>query len=285
VSNQTLNENIKKYRKERGMTQEDLAKLLNVSRKTVSKWECERGLPDITQLPRIAKLFGITLEELIYTPEELQALAPPLPPPQKNAAESQQTKNEVKRKRKAILISTLVPTAALTVICAIVLIAYIAVGNGGVFRFEAENAVLRGNTIRVEGDINASNQQCVAYVFRQSIMFRFDSSHADDNVVLCIRMSSCKDIYDEEGNYIGIADVENVAAIPFLVVNNSQVFVSGSLPGSSVPREYYNWAVLTVGISLKAGKNEIVVVGSFDFNIDYMEFRSKKSKLSVSAVG
>ena len=31
--------------------------------------------------------------------------------------------------------------------------------------------------------------------------------------------------------------------------------------------------------------DEIVVVGSFDFNIDYMEFRSKKSKLSVSAVG
>lgn len=82
------------------MTQEDLAKLLNVSRKTVSKWECERGLPDITQLPRIAKLFGITLEELIYTPEELQALALPLPPRRKMPPSRSRQKTKLKEREK-----------------------------------------------------------------------------------------------------------------------------------------------------------------------------------------
>lgn len=55
---------IKKLRKERGITQERLAEYLNISPQAVSKWENGTALPDITLVPSISNLFGITLDEL-----------------------------------------------------------------------------------------------------------------------------------------------------------------------------------------------------------------------------
>lgn len=55
---------IKEYRLKNGLTQEDLAKKLFVSRKAVSKWETGRGLPDFTILPRLAEVLGVTIDEL-----------------------------------------------------------------------------------------------------------------------------------------------------------------------------------------------------------------------------
>ena len=56
---------IKNLREKRGMTQLQLAQMLGVSDKTVSKWERFRGLPDITLLEPIAKAFKISVTELI----------------------------------------------------------------------------------------------------------------------------------------------------------------------------------------------------------------------------
>lgn len=52
-------------RKSKGMTQQDVADRLGVSNKTVSKWECDDGYPDISALPAIAELYGITVDELL----------------------------------------------------------------------------------------------------------------------------------------------------------------------------------------------------------------------------
>lgn len=52
-------------RKELGYTQQDLGELLNVSPKTISKWECGHGLPDITIIKKLSNEFGITIEELL----------------------------------------------------------------------------------------------------------------------------------------------------------------------------------------------------------------------------
>lgn len=52
-------------RKSKGMTQQDVADKLGISNKTVSKWECDDGYPDITMLPVIAEVFGITVDELL----------------------------------------------------------------------------------------------------------------------------------------------------------------------------------------------------------------------------
>jgi len=56
---------IKGLREQRKMTQLQLAEILGVSEKTVSKWETMRGLPDITLLEPISDAFGISVPELI----------------------------------------------------------------------------------------------------------------------------------------------------------------------------------------------------------------------------
>ena len=56
---------ISKLRKEKGFTQQELGDLLGVSSKTISKWECGNGLPDIIFLKRISEILGITIEELL----------------------------------------------------------------------------------------------------------------------------------------------------------------------------------------------------------------------------
>ena len=61
---------IKEYRKRKGLTQEELAKRLNVTYQAVSKWETGVSFPDLLQLVPIAKLFGVTTDELLgYTNE------------------------------------------------------------------------------------------------------------------------------------------------------------------------------------------------------------------------
>ena len=62
-------EKVKKYRRERDMTQEALAQALGVAPQSVSKWECGEGYPDITLLPAIANFFEITVDELIGNDE------------------------------------------------------------------------------------------------------------------------------------------------------------------------------------------------------------------------
>lgn len=52
-------------RKARGMTQQEAADQLGVSNKTVSKWENGAGLPDITLLPALAELYGVTADDIL----------------------------------------------------------------------------------------------------------------------------------------------------------------------------------------------------------------------------
>ena len=61
----TLGERIRDERKKRGLSQEELADILNVSRQAITKWETDRGIPDIANLIRISEEFEISLDELI----------------------------------------------------------------------------------------------------------------------------------------------------------------------------------------------------------------------------
>lgn len=60
-----LGENLKKFRLQRELTQEQLADILGVSAQAVSRWENGTTYPDITLLPTIASYFGVTLDELM----------------------------------------------------------------------------------------------------------------------------------------------------------------------------------------------------------------------------
>ena len=52
-------------RKQRAMTQQDLADKLNITNRAVSKWETGEGYPDITVLPALAEIFNVTVDELL----------------------------------------------------------------------------------------------------------------------------------------------------------------------------------------------------------------------------
>ena len=71
--NITIGKKIKALRKERNMTQERLADLVGVSFQAVSKWENGIALPDITLVPRLAQIFGVTTDELFdYNQKEIR---------------------------------------------------------------------------------------------------------------------------------------------------------------------------------------------------------------------
>ena len=66
-----FNEKIQELRKQKGLTQEELAEKLYVSRTAISKWESGRGYPNIESLKAIAKFFSVTVDELLSTDEVL----------------------------------------------------------------------------------------------------------------------------------------------------------------------------------------------------------------------
>lgn len=65
MGNKTMGEFLSSLRKEKGMTQMEVADRLSVSNKTVSKWERDEGCPEITILPLIAELFEVSVDEII----------------------------------------------------------------------------------------------------------------------------------------------------------------------------------------------------------------------------
>ena len=65
----TLGEKIAGLRAERGMSQGALAEALEVSRQSVSKWETDASIPELDKLVKLAKLFEVTLDELVMGEE------------------------------------------------------------------------------------------------------------------------------------------------------------------------------------------------------------------------
>ena len=64
-----FNEKLQELRKAEGLTQEELAEALYVSRAAISKWESGRGYPSIDSLKEISKFFSVTIDELICAEE------------------------------------------------------------------------------------------------------------------------------------------------------------------------------------------------------------------------
>lgn len=62
----TVSRSIKRLRIEKGMTQDQLAEKMNVTRQAVSNWETEKTQPDLDTLNRLAELFGTDINDIIY---------------------------------------------------------------------------------------------------------------------------------------------------------------------------------------------------------------------------
>ena len=72
----TLAEKLLALRTEKGLSQEDLAERMGVSRQSVSKWETDQSVPDLDRIIKLADLFGVTVDELVREGERPQ---PPEP--------------------------------------------------------------------------------------------------------------------------------------------------------------------------------------------------------------
>lgn len=66
----TIGKRIAALRLEKGLKQEDIARALDVSSQAVSKWENDQSCPDISLLPKLAKLLGVTVDVLLSGEEE-----------------------------------------------------------------------------------------------------------------------------------------------------------------------------------------------------------------------
>lgn len=63
----TLGEKVQKLRKEKQMSQEDLAEKLKVSRQTISRWEQDQALPDLSNIIALGKIFSVSIDDLVQT--------------------------------------------------------------------------------------------------------------------------------------------------------------------------------------------------------------------------
>ena len=62
---ETLGRRIAALRRERGLKQDELAAMLDISAQAVSKWENDQTCPDISALPKLAEILGVTVDELL----------------------------------------------------------------------------------------------------------------------------------------------------------------------------------------------------------------------------
>ena len=63
-------DNLTRLRREKKVTQEELADFIGVTKASVSKWETRQSLPDIFILPQLASFFNVTVDELLgYSPQ------------------------------------------------------------------------------------------------------------------------------------------------------------------------------------------------------------------------
>lgn len=70
----TFGERLKSARKRAGLTQEQLAEKLLVSRQAITKWETDRGMPDIENLKQLSALLGISIDSLLDSGEPMDLL-------------------------------------------------------------------------------------------------------------------------------------------------------------------------------------------------------------------
>lgn len=100
MERKTIGGFIAALRKANGMTQKDLAEKLNVSDKTISRWERDDGTPDLAVIPVIAEIFDVTCDELIHGKRKS-------PVERTETAEASGSTSKTEKQRQRLLKSTL----------------------------------------------------------------------------------------------------------------------------------------------------------------------------------
>ena len=115
INNEEFGQFLTKLRKEKGLTQKQLAEQLYLSDKAVSKWERGLSLPDISLLMPLAKILGVTTTELLSgkkiesdTPFTVQEVESLMTKTITLSKEDKEKLNDAKKKRKIIFLSSVV---------------------------------------------------------------------------------------------------------------------------------------------------------------------------------
>ena len=79
----TIGTRIAALRREKNLKQDDLAQMMEVSPQAVSKWENDQTCPDISLLPKLAKILGVSVDELLSGKQEQQPMVTLVPEDQR----------------------------------------------------------------------------------------------------------------------------------------------------------------------------------------------------------
>lgn len=115
----TIGAKIQTLRKQRGLSQEQLAEALGVSRQAVSKWEAEQSVPDIDKIITICDYFGVTTDYILRNAELPQTEPQPEPKLQNayNVSETEiREENTEKQKKSALLLAVAIALYILSLV-------------------------------------------------------------------------------------------------------------------------------------------------------------------------
>ncbi|MBD5092112.1 MAG: helix-turn-helix transcriptional regulator [Clostridiales bacterium] len=119
-----FHEIIAEKRKEKGISQVELARLMNVTKQAVSKWETGKSMPDMALLPKLAEVLGVSVDEILTGKEPVRQAESAR---QAQSVEQEQTvENEAPRKRSVRkLCAIVVPILVLAIIASTLMGVYI----------------------------------------------------------------------------------------------------------------------------------------------------------------
>ena len=124
-----FNNRLYQLRKQKGLSQEELASRLNVSRQTVSKWEVGDSTPDMEKLVAMSALFDVSLDQLVLGKEAPQTTVPVKSELVTTISEKVLTPDNKKKDKSALKIDGIIAAAILLIDVVSMVIFLIA--NGG----------------------------------------------------------------------------------------------------------------------------------------------------------
>ena len=124
-----FNNRLYQLRKQKGLSQEELASRLNVSRQTVSKWEVGDSTPDMEKLTAMSALFDVSLDQLVLGKEAPQSEAPAKSQLIDTISEKVLTPDNKKKAKSALKIAGII--AAVILLIDVVSMVIFLIANGG----------------------------------------------------------------------------------------------------------------------------------------------------------
>ena len=133
MNQENIGKFISKERKNKELTQKELADKLNISEKTVSKWECGKGLPEVSLMQPLCKELDISVNELLNGAKD----------PQEDKAIIEYVKYEKKKSKKKIITLTIVSLLLITFILSTIIYFFNSYNKIAVYELSGESQNFR----------------------------------------------------------------------------------------------------------------------------------------------